>query len=164
AGDWTNCRRYRVRDVQRQLHSAPESVRDEFLRKESGAGVLALLPALRERMTWFRREAVRRDGRGLLKLSGAWAPADAATARVRPGRPWPDGLPRQCRLYLDPATAWPCRFEWWGPDAPRPADALLIQMEFRDPVLNRPLSAAAGARAFRPDADPALFPEQTTEV
>jgi hypothetical protein len=165
-GDWTNCRRYRVQDVMRQLNrpDTPEAVRDDFLRKQDGAGVLALLPALRGRMTWFRREAVRRDGRLLLKLSGTWTPAYTAAALVRPGRPWPDGLPRQCRLYLDPATAWPCRFEWWGPDAPRPDDALLIQMEFRDPVLNQPLPAEDCARVFRPDADPALFPEQTTEV
>jgi hypothetical protein len=165
-GPWTNCQRYRIKDVLRQLNrpDTPDAVRDDFLRKQNCAGMLVLLPALRERMTWFRREAVRRDGRLLLKLSGTWKPEYVAAALVRQGRPWPDALPRQCRLYLDPTTAWPHRFEWWGPDAPRPGDSLLIQMEFRDPVLNRPLSDERCAREFRPDADTELFPEQTTEV
>jgi hypothetical protein len=165
SGSWTGCRRYHVAEVLRQLNDpdTPSAVRDEFLRKQNCAGVLQLLPTLRERMTWFRHEAVRRDGRLLLKLSATWKPEHAASL-VRPGAPWPDCLPRQCRLYLDPVTSWPHRFEWWGPDAPRPADALLIAMEFRDPVLNQPLPAERCAATFRPDADPSLFTERTAEV
>ena len=34
-------------------------------------------------------------------------------------------------------------------------------MEFRDPVLNRPLPPDRSAREFRPDADPGRFPEVT---
>jgi hypothetical protein len=161
-GDQTTYRRYRLEEVQAALDdpaTAP-AVRDEFLRDQNCAGVLTLLPALRERMTWFRRERVRRDGRLLVKLSAAWKPAEAA-ALVRPGTPWPDDLPRQVRLYLDPETFWPHRLEWWGPDPDRPDDSLLIQMEFRDPVLNRPLSAERCAREFRPDAQSEKFPEVT---
>lgn len=165
AGPWGNGSRYRVGDVRRQLSrpEVPEAVREDFLRRQDCAGVLRQLPALRQRLTWFRREAVRREGRLLVKLSGTWKPAEAA-GLVRPGQPWPDDVPRQCRLYLDPVTGWPHRFEWWGPDPPRPGDALLIQLEFRDPVLNRPLSAEQCARAFRPDAEPALFLEKTADV
>jgi hypothetical protein len=165
SGPWTACRRYRVDEVLRLLNGpdTPPAVRDDFLRKQNCAGVLQLLPTLRERMTWFRREAVRRDGRLLLKLSGTWKPEHAA-ALVRPGASWPDCLPRQCRLYLDPVTSWPHRFEWWGPDAPRPEDALLIQMEFRDPAVNQPLPPDRCAAEFRPDADPSRFAERTKEV
>jgi hypothetical protein len=161
-GAWREYKRYRLDDVQQALDdpaTAP-AVRDEFLRDQNCAGVLTLLPALRERMTWFRQERVRRDGRLLLKLSATWTPAEAE-ALVPPGTPWPDDLPRQVRLYLDPDTFWPHRLEWWGPDPDRPDDSLLIQMEFRDPVLNRPLSEERCAREFRPDADPVRFPEVT---
>jgi hypothetical protein len=165
SGAWVDCKRYGVREVLRQLHSpdTPAMVRDDFLRKQNCAGVLALLPSLRQQMTWFRREAVRRDGRLLLKLSGTWKAADAAML-VRPGKPWPANLPRQCRLYLDPQTFWPHRFEWWGPDPPRQDDALLIQVEFRDPVLNKPPSGERCAREFRPDAESTHFAEKTAET
>ena len=31
--------------------------------------------------------------------------------------------------------------EWWGADLPRVGDVALVQMEFRNPVLNRALTA-----------------------
>ena len=161
-GNWGEYKRYRVEAVRQELDdpaTAP-AVRDEFVRDQNCAGVLALLPALRERMTWFRLERVRRDGRLLVKLSAAWKPAEAE-ALVPAGTPWPDDLPRQVRLYLDPESSWPHRLEWWGPDPGRPDDSLLIQMEFRDPVLNRPLSEDRFGREFRPDVDPGRFPEVT---
>jgi hypothetical protein len=164
-GNWAEYKRYRVEAVRQELDdpgTAP-AVRDDFLRDQGGAGVLALLPALRERMTWFRREWVRRDGRLLVKLSATWQPA-AAEALAPPGTPWPDDLARQVRLYLDPETFWPHRLEWWGPDPGRPDDSLLVQMEFRDPVLNRPLPADRCDREFRPDVDPGRFPEVTAAM
>jgi hypothetical protein len=162
SGTWDNYKRYRIEEVQAALDdpSTAPAVRDEFLRDQNCAGVLTVLPALRERMTWFRQERVRRDGRLLVKLSATWRPAEAE-ALVPPGTPWPDDLPRQVRLYLEPETSWPHRLEWWGPDPDRPDDSLLIQMEFRDPVLNQPLSEERCAREFRPDADPGRFPEVT---
>jgi hypothetical protein len=114
-------------------------------------------------MNWVHKETVRRNGRVLLKLAGTWAPAEAAVLS-RSGTSWPNGLPRQCRLYLDPDTLWPQRLEWWGPQPARRDDSLLVQLEFRDPVLNRAPSAEQVARAFQPDVNPAQVPDATALV
>ena len=57
--------------------------------------------------------------------------ADEGPAKVQTltpdGRLWPQGVARQCRVYLDPETYWPCRLEWWGPDAPRHGEVALLQ-------------------------------------
>ncbi len=41
---------------------------------------------------------------------------------------------------------------------------LLVEMEFCDPVLNRPLTAEQCAREFRPDADERAMPDVTAQV
>lgn len=117
----------------------------------SFAGLSPLLQGLRTQMVWGRRELVRRGGREYHKLTGTWADAPKTTPR---DGPWPEGLPRQCRLYLDAETLWPARVEWWGPDPPREGECLLVQMEFRDPVLNRPLPAEQCIRGFALAAEP----------
>jgi hypothetical protein len=110
-------------------------------------GAFDLLQTMRSRLEWSRMETVRREGRAFIKLTGTWS-SESAEALAPTGGSWPDGLPQQCRLYLDAETLWPHRVEWWGPDVPRSADVLLVQMEFRDPVLNQPLSAEGCAREF----------------
>ena len=121
---------------------APAPPGEESLRGPSLGGVLGLLRSMRSRIDWSRKETVRRDGRECTKLTGS-CPADSSS-----NLPWPDGMPRQCRLYLDVQTLWPHRVEWWGPDSPRSGDVLLQQIEFRAPVLNRPLSAEQASREF----------------
>ena len=90
---------------------------------------------------------VRRDSRAFIKLTGSWSDEVMRTL-VPADERWPDGLPRQCRLYLEAPTLWPHRVEWWGPLRANAGDALLLQMEFRDPIINQPLSAERCAREF----------------
>ncbi len=54
--------------------------------------------------------------------------------------------PRQCRVFLDAQTLWPMRVEWWATG--ERGDALLLQMEFRDAVINQPLSHEDCEREF----------------
>jgi hypothetical protein len=140
---------------------------DDYLQSQAGGGPLTLLANLRRQLTWVRKEMVMRQGLLLAKLTGTWAPAALAemglsgkgaagrlpsaagpTAPARGTEDWPAGQPRQCRLYLDGNTLWPYRVEWWGPDPPRPSEALLMEMELREPILNRALSPEQCARAF----------------
>jgi hypothetical protein len=152
-----------------------------YLHSQAGGGPAALLAHLRKRLTWVRGEMVMRQGVLLAKLTGTWTPA--ALAEMKPAanpaggsrpaadasllaadrvRDWPAGLPRQCRLYLDGKTLWPHRLEWWGPDPPQPGEALLVAMEWRRPVVDRPLSAAQCTQLFTwQDGD---VPDATDEV
>jgi hypothetical protein len=164
-GPWANVRRLDVNEVRALLDSpgvGPEA-REQFLQAQGLAGPHPLLQGLRQRLTWVRKEAVRRNGRAWHKLTGTWS-EEAAREWAPPGQPWPEGLPRQCRLYLDPQTLWPGRLEWWGPDRPRVGEVALLQMEFRDPVLNRALTAAECAREFAFDAGAAPVSDRTREV
>jgi hypothetical protein len=164
-GNWVSYSRVNLPDVLAFLDSpetAPQ-VGDEFFLNQARGGILTLLPRLRYRMNWVRKETVRRNGRVLLKLAGTWTPAEAV-ALSRSGTTWPNGLPRQCRLYLDPDTLWPYRLEWWGPQPARRDDSLLVQLEFRDPVLNRAPPAEQVARAFQPDVNPIQVPDATALV
>ncbi len=81
----------------------------------------------------------RLRGRPALRIHGR--PTTAWT--VAPGTAAADF----CYLYLDAQTLWPSRVEWWAGDRhsnPR----LLLEIEFRDPQLNRPLSLAECIHAF----------------
>jgi hypothetical protein len=98
-------------------------------------------------MVWTEKEEVRRQDRNLIKLTGVLT-LTSAEALAPAKEKWPDGLPRAARLYLDPKTLWPHRMEWWGPDPPRKGDVLLMQIEFRDPALNQPMSAERCAGEF----------------
>jgi len=143
-GPWTDVMLTPVTEIAsfpgREAGPSPES--NEFLRGPSLGGVVALLHAMRTRVNWSRKETVRRDGRASIKLTGS------VSTEIAANQPWPEGQPRQCRLYLDVATLWPQRVEWWGPDSPRSGDVLLQQLEFRDPVLNQPLSPERADREF----------------
>lgn len=138
-------------------------LRDEFFQDQSFTGILPLLQGLRQQMVWGPKETVRRGNHEWIKLTGSWLP-EMACAFAPPGQPWPAGLPRQCRLYLDPRTLWPHRVEWWGADAPRVGDVALVQMEFRNPVLNRVLTAERCAAEFTFDTRGVGMTDQTREV
>jgi hypothetical protein len=119
----------------------------EIQESQSFGPVVPLLRSLRSGANWSRIENVRRGGHVFIKLSGVW-PENTRTTMNSPNRPWSVGVPRRCRLYLDQATLWPQRIEWWGPEAAGGSDALLLQMEFRDPVINQPMTAEQCAREF----------------
>jgi hypothetical protein len=56
--------------------------------------------------------------------------------------------PRRCHVLLDARTLWPFRVEWWASRSSEEQAVLLLQLEFRDPVINRPMSHADCAREF----------------
>jgi hypothetical protein len=60
-----------------------------------------------------------------------------------------DGLMAQtCNLYLDADSLWPHRIEWWASPQPDEHDVLLVQLEFRGPQINQPLSHEDCVREF----------------
>jgi hypothetical protein len=164
-GSWTKPSRVRLTEVLALLDrpDTPPGVREEFFQSQGCGGLPTLLPSLRQRMDWVRKEAVRRNDRYFIKLSGTWTSAVAASL-APVAKSWPPHMPRSCRLYLDPESAWPHRLEWWGPDPARGDEVLLVEMEFRDPVLNRALTADQCASTFRPDADEQSMPDVTADV
>jgi hypothetical protein len=118
------------------------------------AGLAPLLQGLRSRMQVTGQEALTWNNREVIRLTLYWSPA-AAQGLAPAGKPWPAYLPRKCLLYLDAASLWPYRLEWWGPNHLQGRDQLVFQMEFRDPVLNQPLSPERCAREFTFDPGPA---------
>jgi hypothetical protein len=110
-------------------------------------GLAPLLQGLSTRMTATRRELISWRGHEVVRLTLVW-PEEVAKELVPAGTPWPANLARQCLLYLDSVSLWPHRLEWWGPGAQGQHDIQLLQMEFRDPVLNQPLTAEQCRREF----------------
>jgi hypothetical protein len=110
-------------------------------------GVAPLLRRLHDRMLWVRQEVTQHDGTRAIRLTGVW-PTEAAESLAPAGAPWPDCLPRQCRLTLDARTLWPRRVEWGGPVTAGGGDVLLAEVEFRNPVVNRALPPERCAGAF----------------
>jgi hypothetical protein len=122
-------------------------VRREFLAGPALQGVEALLRSLGGQIDWVRRE----DQSGDVRLTGRWNEAMLAVL-VEPKKPWPEALPRFCRLTLSGTQLWPARVEWWGPRTDGGPDGLLAELEFRDPVFGRPLppGECLGLFAFDP--------------
>jgi hypothetical protein len=102
----------------------PQAI-DEFFQTQSFVGLLPMLNGLRKEVRFTRRDRVRYRGQRMIRLIGVAA---------RPAGP--EALLRQCRLFLDEQTLWPCRVEWWGPAPRRGDDVVLMQMEFRNPQLH----------------------------
>lgn len=116
---------------------SPET-RENYFRNQSFAGVTPLLSTLRRKMTFTKQEDnVRWNGHDTTRLTAVWAPevAQAVPPIERIGVPYP----QKCRMYLDAKTYWPYRLEWLGPPSPGAAEAVLYQMEFRDPKLGQPI-------------------------
>jgi hypothetical protein len=104
--------------------------RADFYQNQFFAGLMPLLRSIQEQVTFTRLDNTRWRDRDVLLLTGALGGnADGS---------WPIYQPRQCRLFLDAQSLWPYRIEWWGPTLKKTGDVLLSQIEFREPVLNRP--------------------------
>jgi hypothetical protein len=113
-----------------------------------------LLRYLHDELTWVRVGNARHAGAECIELSGTWRP-ERCQALAPAGQPWPDHLPQRCRLLLDRATLWPCRLEWWGAATAKGGCRLLVELEFRQPVLDQPLTGAEATRLFTiPKGDP----------
>lgn len=113
---------------------------DEFQASHLFGGPQPLLRRLRQQVTFTRQDRLRWRGHDVWLLTGA--------RHDLPGTDCENYFPRQCRLYLDAATLWPCRLEWWGPAPKRPGDVLISEMELRNPVFDHPV--AEGAFAYQP--------------
>jgi hypothetical protein len=125
--------------------------------------MMTLLRSLRSRLVWAREETTHSSIGEQLRLVGVWSREDSA--KFAPAdKTWPVGLPRQCLLYLDPHTYWPRRVEWWGPSAVGGSDRLLVQMEFRHPVVNRPLASGVCERLFAFHPGDASIEDETESV
>jgi hypothetical protein len=165
AGDWSRITRLGMKDVLATLDgpAATPRLRDEFFQSRTFTGVVPLVRNLAWRLTWVRLDAIRRDGRESHRLTGVW-PAETVAVLAPGDQPWPAGLPRQCRLEVNPRTLWPERLEWWGPAREAGPDVLVAQMEFRTPVFNVPRSPEQCARDFHFDPAGRAVADQTGTI
>jgi hypothetical protein len=163
-GAWENVTRVDLSEVFAIMNGpAGRQLRDEFLQRPHFQGMTPLLRNLRRRLVWAQSELLRQNGGERIHLVGVWS-KEEALKHVAPNQPWLIALPRQCHLYLDARSYWPQRVEWWGPHTAGGADRLLVQMEFRNPVFNRPLSAQTCARLFVFHPGKAAVKDETVSV
>lgn len=163
-GDWENVTHVNLSEVFAVMNGpAGRKLRDEFLQRPHFQGMTPLLRNLRSHLVWARGELLRQNEGERIHLVGVWSKQEALK-HVAHNQPWLVGLPRQCHLYLDARGYWPHRVEWWGPRTSGGPDRMLVQMEFRNPVFNRPLSAEACSRLFVFHPGAADFADQTADV
>jgi hypothetical protein len=123
--------------------------RMQLLEEHCFLGLAPMLRKLRQGVQSARLRQQRWNGHDVQIVSAAWPVNDASLASLadfaRPRLPL-----RQCRAYLDAQTLWPYRIEWWGAEKPHQPHQLLVQTEYREPLLNQPLSPerCAGEFAF----------------
>jgi hypothetical protein len=141
-----------ILEALRRAPGTAERNREDFFLAQTPAfaGLKQLLQGLKKQLTFTRLETVawnacmtqkRPDDRPVKQLTAVWSADTVKTAIGSPDESrWPGFLARKCRIFLDPDTHWPLRLEWWGPG--RAGESLLLQMEFRDPVLNQPIPDA----------------------
>ncbi|MCI0464812.1 MAG: hypothetical protein L0Z62_48425 [Gemmataceae bacterium] len=126
---------------------AADTARADLLGEQAFLGVGPLLGVLAQGMQAPRRQPGRWQGKEVIEVTGTWPEDSGRLAQVpesqRPRRP-----ARQCKVYLDAQTLWPYRIEWRGAATESEPAPLLLEMEFRDPILNRPLPAERCAREF----------------
>ena len=109
--------------------------REAFLEEHGVADLLPLLRRLREGLKSPVQEGGLWQGLPALRISGDWVPREDTPKDLRPPL-----RPRACHVYVDAATRFPFRIEWWGSAKPAQAPALLLQMEFRDIAVNQPIA------------------------
>jgi hypothetical protein len=122
--------------------SLPQSA-EEFLRARGLGGLWPLLAGIQHGLRQPTQQTGTWRGRRIIKVAGAWD-ADEDFLKSLP----PEFRVRRCNLYLDAETLWPYRIEWLGSARPDDSMTTLLQMEFRDPVINRPMSAEQAAKEF----------------
>jgi hypothetical protein len=145
----TITKKVRVKDVLDSLNKPDVSkeMRDEFLQSQSFYGVVPLLQSIQQRMVVTKKEAANWRGKDVTVLTADWTLEIAKSITQDGKQPWPQFLPRQCRLFLDAKTRWPHRIEWLGPVVGRAEDGVILQMEFRGPK-HEPLSPEVCKKEF----------------
>jgi hypothetical protein len=163
-GAWESVSRLSLPEVLDALRGpgTPPRVRSEFLNGPTFGGVGPLLYTLRTRLMWIGHEVVHGGGGEQVALTAVWPPA-LLRDLAPPERPWPVGLPRVCRLWLDAKSLWPNAVEWWGP-GPKGGDVLLARTEYFNQAVNRPLAPEVCSRAFTFDPGAAPVADRTGQV
>jgi hypothetical protein len=118
--------------------------RQEFLEARGLSGLLPLLRQIRQCLQEPVQQAGYWHGKPAIQVSGAWN-APEHVLKTLP----PDLRARRCNIILDAETLWPHRIEWLGSPRPLNYPVALLQMDFRDHVINRALSPSECAREFR---------------
>jgi hypothetical protein len=163
-GPWENVTHINLSEVFAAMNGpVGQQLREEFLQRPHFQGMTPMLRHLRTHLVWAQADLLRQTSGGRIRLVGVWS-KEEAMKKVAPNQPWIAALPRQCHLYLDARSYWPQRVEWWGPTTAGGPDRLLVQMEFRNPVLNRPLSADVCARLFAFHPGDAEVEDETATV
>jgi hypothetical protein len=119
----------------------------KLLDEHGCGGFMPLLRTLQARLEEPRVLTGLWKDRPVVVLRGRITPDHEAAARL-PAELRSELQPRQANLYLDAETLWPHRVEWWGSAESGDPLVLLLQIEFRDPVLDRALSAEECRRIF----------------
>jgi hypothetical protein len=124
-GPWLEVRRIQLA----KTNSGVNMPTDLEARGFAFSGVRPLLSNLRQQLLWVRQEKTLLQDADCILLTGVW-PAAQSAALAPADQPWPEDLPKQCRLWLDSRTLWPRRVEWIGAgNATQP----LVEMELRAP-------------------------------
>jgi hypothetical protein len=113
--------------------------RAQLLHEEGFGGLAALLGCLRRGLQNAQCQRQIWKGHEVMVIGGVW-PLNTARLAGMPDFCRPRLQARLCRVFLDAQTLWLDRLEWWGSEKPSQQNSLLVQTEFRDPVVNRPLS------------------------
>jgi hypothetical protein len=164
-GPWAKVSRLNLQDAVITINAATVAprLRAEFFDGSTFSGVGPLVRQLRGCLIWTKQETVHRPEGDRIELTGVWPPA--RLVELAPSdKPWPTGLPRRCVLSLDAATLWPHHIAWWGPGSVPEDEVVLAEVEFRDPVVNRPLSPEQCARTFFFEPGEVEYEDRTTEV
>jgi hypothetical protein len=120
----------------------PEQIA-EIISAHGCGGPYALLRELADKLENMETATGAWDNQQVVRLTGQVK----STANPDPAK----GLavpPRVCRLYLDAKTLWPVRIEWWSAAPAAAAADLILQIEFRRPTINQPLSHEECVREF----------------
>ncbi|HYV34637.1 MAG TPA: hypothetical protein VE988_02970 [Gemmataceae bacterium] len=126
--------------------AALAQARAQFMQAQGVAGLAPMLRTMRQSMQNTQLRRTQWHGQEVQVITAAW-PSNAALAGAAEVVP-PRMAIRQCRVYLDAATLWPHRVEWWGGSGPGKPDQLVMETEYRSPVLNQVLSEERCAAEF----------------
>jgi hypothetical protein len=121
--------------------------RTRLLEEHGCLGLASMLRKLRQGVQSAQLRQQRWNGHEVQIVSAVW-PMDDGSLASMPEFSRPRLLLRQCRIYLDAQTSWPHRVEWWGAEQPHQPNQMLVQTEYREPVLNQPLSPERCAGEF----------------
>jgi hypothetical protein len=124
------------------LDGSDQHARAVYLGQNGISGPAATVSHLRDKMRGTRCMRQRWKNQDVFVIAGA------LPGMLEGGEVTPRFQARQAVLYLDATTLWPLRIEWWGNDRPGKPLQLLQQTEFRDPVVNQPLSNERCAAEF----------------